>query len=97
MASDLATELVGLGEDGLWSEWKVRRWMEIPEGLSHEWGGGREPWLQVDVESKEAFAKMDEEQVFTYRWWAGSKDEEVENIREVIINKTSSQQCGTGI
>lgn len=96
MPSDLATELVGLRDGGPWTEWKVRRWMEIPEGLSHERRGGREPRLQADVESKEGFAKMDKEQLFTCRWWVGRKDEEVENIRKGGINKMSPQQCRTG-
>lgn len=42
MPSDLAAELGGLEDDGLWIEWKVRSWMDIPEGLSHERRGDRE-------------------------------------------------------
>lgn len=47
MPLDLATGIVGLEDDGLWIEWMV-----ITKGLSHE-RRGREPCLQVGVESEE--------------------------------------------
>lgn len=42
--------------------------MVITKGLSHERTGGREPWLQANVESKEGFVKPDEKQMFKCRW-----------------------------